>query len=115
MILVLDFLKLIHTKIDLDSGSINFDNGEERIEFKKCKDVNYINIIDEDVLKNIKSQFAQIIKNNSNVSADPKEALPYNTNIIATIRTKTDDPIYSKSHPYPMGVSDFVNEEIKNL
>lgn len=47
--------------------------------------------------------------------ADPKEALPYNTNIVATINMENDEPIYSKLYPYPMGVSEFVNSEIKKL
>jgi len=50
-------------------------------------------------------------KNYTGVFAEPNEALPYNTNIIGTIRTENEDPIYSKLYPYPMGVSDFVNIE----
>ncbi|KAH8394152.1 hypothetical protein KR215_011592, partial [Drosophila sulfurigaster] len=43
------------------------------------------------------------------------EALPFNTSVIATIRTEDDEPIYSKLYPYPNGVSDFVNKEISQL
>ena len=52
-----------------------------------------------------------MLKERINVFADPNESLPYNTNIIATIRTENDDPIYSKLYPYPLGISDFVNNE----
>ena len=52
-----------------------------------------------------------MIKERIKVFADQNEALPYNTNIIATIRTENDDPIDSKLYPYPLGVSDFVNSE----
>lgn len=41
--------------------------------------------------------------------------LPYNTNIVGTIRTESNDTIYSKLYPYPMGVTDFVNSEIRDL
>lgn len=49
---------------------------------------------------------------NKNVFADPNEALPYNTSVVGTIKTMTDDP---KLYPYPMGVADFVNNEVLNL
>jgi len=41
--------------------------------------------------------------------------LPYNTNVVATIRTEDDNPVYSKTYPHPMGVAEFVNKEIKDL
>ncbi|KAH8316073.1 hypothetical protein KR074_008459, partial [Drosophila pseudoananassae] len=43
------------------------------------------------------------------------EALTFNTSVIATIRTTSDEPVYSKLYPYPMGAADFVNNEIKEL
>lgn len=43
------------------------------------------------------------------------EALSVNTSIIAAIRTETNEPVYSKLYPYPMGAADFVNTEIKQL
>lgn len=46
---------------------------------------------------------------------DSSELLPYNTSVVATIRTQDNEPVYSKLYPYPMGVSDFVNKEIKDL
>lgn len=70
---------------------------------------------DQDLPEITKANFESIIRNNFKVFADPNEALPYNTQVKATIRTSTNDAIYSKSYPYPMGVADFVNEEIKNL
>lgn len=30
------------------------------------------------------------------------EALPFNTSIIVTIRTKTNEPVHSKLYPYTM-------------
>ncbi|KAH8384332.1 hypothetical protein KR093_001934, partial [Drosophila rubida] len=43
------------------------------------------------------------------------EALPFNTSVVATIRTEDNEPVYSKLYPYPNGVSDFVNNEISQL
>ncbi|KAH8241145.1 hypothetical protein KR038_006285, partial [Drosophila bunnanda] len=56
-----------------------------------------------------------MLGNRTDVFAEPNEALPYNTNIVGTIRTENEDPIYSKLYPYPMGVSDFVNTETQAM
>lgn len=56
-----------------------------------------------------------MINRRMGVFAEPNEALPFNTNIVATIRTESEDPLYSKLYPYPMGVVDFVNMEVQNL
>jgi len=47
--------------------------------------------------------------------ADPNEALPYSTSVVATIRTVDEEPIHAKLYPYPMGAADFVNGEIQEL
>ncbi|KAH8304894.1 hypothetical protein KR018_008500, partial [Drosophila ironensis] len=56
-----------------------------------------------------------MLKLRVNAFADPDEALPFNTSVVATIRTEDEEPIYSKLYPYPMGVANFVDSEVKNL
>lgn len=56
-----------------------------------------------------------MLKDNRQAFADPNRALPYNTSVEATISTKDVEPIYSKTYPYPVQMSDFVNNEIKSL
>ena len=114
-IIGLDTLNDIGAKIDFKKGKINYENGNENLKYFKCKSVNFINIDDVEVPTDVKERFNIIIKKRMNVFADPNESLPFNTNIVATIRTTSDDPIYSKLYPYPMGVADFVNKEIKDL
>ena len=46
-----------------------------------------------------------------NAFAAPNEVLHNNTNNIATIRTEDENPIYSKLYPYPLAVSELVNNE----
>ncbi|GBO99955.1 Retrovirus-related Pol polyprotein from transposon gypsy [Eumeta japonica] len=41
--------------------------------------------------------------------------LPFTTTVEATIRTKTDEPIWTKQYPYPIADNDFVNREIDRL
>jgi len=55
-----------------------------------------------------------MIAKNCMAFADTDGALPYNINTIATIKTD-GEPVYSKSYPHPMGVTEFVNAEVKQL
>ena len=114
-IIGLDFLRQIGANIDLEEAQIRFDSGTERLKFYQCKNVNHINLNDQEIPENVKGKFKELFNINSKVYADANESIPYNTNVIATIRTSTNDPIYSKSYPYPMRVADFVNTEIKEL
>lgn len=43
------------------------------------------------------------------------EILPFTTTIQASIRTKSEDPIYVKQYPYPMSDNEFINNEIQKL
>ncbi|KAH8265090.1 hypothetical protein KR044_003971, partial [Drosophila immigrans] len=52
---------------------------------------------------------------NLNAFADPDKLLPFNTKVVAYIRTEDNESVYSKIYPFPMGVADFVNREIKDL
>ncbi|KAH8240271.1 hypothetical protein KR038_007555, partial [Drosophila bunnanda] len=56
-----------------------------------------------------------MLKSRSKAFTGPDEALPYNTSVVATIRTESEDPIYAKLYPYPMGAAGFVNREIRDL
>jgi len=57
-----------------------------------------------------------MIKSRSRAFADPNESLPYKIKTVATIPTD-EEPSYffSKMYPYPQGVADFVNAEVKQL
>lgn len=43
------------------------------------------------------------------------ETLPYTTTIEATIRTKNEEPIWTKQYPYPYTDKEFVDKEIQKL
>jgi len=110
----LDVLKRVNAKIDLTKNIIEHDHGTEQIFYSKCRNVNFININDVDVPNAVNEDFKKMIKNRSKAFADPNESLPFNINTVATIRTD-GEPVYSKLYPYPMGVADFVNSEVKQL
>lgn len=110
----LDLLMQVDAKLDFNNGIIRFKGGTQPLNFKTCPQVNFTQVNDSDVPSSMKESFDIMIKRRSNAFADPNESLPYNINTVATIRTN-DEPVYSKLYPYPMGVADFVNSEVKQL
>ncbi|KAH8314736.1 hypothetical protein KR074_007299 [Drosophila pseudoananassae] len=79
------------------------------------ENVNFTKIGDIIVPSSAKADFKKIILKRIKVFSTSNEALTFNTSVIATIRTTSDEPVYSKLYPYPMGATDFVNNEIKDL
>lgn len=57
------------------------------------------------------NEIEYIMQKNEDIS----ETLPFTTTIEATIRTNTNEPIYSKAYPYPYADKEFVDNEIQNL
>lgn len=72
---------------------------------KESNRINYT--IGDDMYK---ERINMLMKENNGIGP-----LPFTTTIEATIRTKTDDPIWTKQYPYPIADNDFVNREIKRL
>jgi hypothetical protein len=60
---------------------------------------------------NYENEIANLMQKNENIS----ETLPYATTIEATIRTKTEEPIWTKQYPYPYADKEFVDKEIQKL
>lgn len=99
----------------LKDNTIKIGTITKEIQYHRCSDVNHTSAIGIDAPPAVKSAFLKMLKNRSKAFADPNESLPFNTSVTATIRTVDDDPIYSKLYPYPLGVADFVDSEIKCL
>jgi len=60
---------------------------------------------------NFEKKISELMQKNEYIS----ETLPYTTTIEATIRTKTDEPIWTKQYPYPYIDKEFVDNEVKKL
>lgn len=101
-----DLLREINANLDLNKLILKYKTGSENLQHLHCKDVN--NIVLTPLIEELKIKHAAVFSN-------PEESLPYNTNIVATIRTTDNEAVYSKSYPYPMAASEFVNSEIHNL
>jgi len=114
---IIDFDSLTRAGVALDLGNsvIKFANSTEKFKFFDCENVNCTKIYDIVVPNSAKAEFKKVILKRIKVFSTSNEALTFNTSVIATIRTKSDEPVYYRLYLYPMGAADFVNNEIKEL
>lgn len=100
MILGEQGLRQIKAKLDLFEYKISY---EKQIHSHK---INYTNDY---------SKYEYEIQNIMNENENICETLPFTTTIEATIRTTSDEPIYTKQYPYPQSDREFVDKEIQKL
>lgn len=122
-----DFLKQINAKIDIAKNLLSYYGGHENLQVVTQESINTISIerssdskdtisIEKSsVPKEAQTRFNSLISRHTDAFAAPNRSLPYNTSIKATIRTTTEDPIYTKSYPYPISATEFINKEIRSL
>lgn len=77
--------------------------------------VNSINIRTTHLSQEQSSRLKLILKNCSKLLTEPDEKLTYTSTVKGEIRTKTDDPVYSRSYPYPMALKGEVEKEVNKL
>lgn len=109
------FLKEIGAVVDTRNNTLKYNKGKTGLPYEKSELVNFLALDSEHIPRNVQNQFREILRSNVNSFADPNRALPYNTAVEARIRTKSEDPIYARSYPYPASMADFVNGEIDSL
>jgi len=114
-IIGLDLLTEVGAELCLNSSQLRFGNSSKPILYYKFVDVNFTNVDCADAPPLIRENFLKMLINRKKTFADANEALPYNTSVVATIRTVDEQPIYAKLYPYPMGAAEFVNKEIQDL
>lgn len=89
--------------IDTKNDVIRFKGGQERLKYLELDAVNSL-IGNTPIPINVEESFSKIINKHSGVFANPNQALPFNTKISGTIRTKDQEPVYSKYQSYPISM-----------
>lgn len=77
--------------------------------------VNIIEIRTEHLDYELKNELTKFLKNFKDLFQPPDSRLSYTTNIKAKIRTTDNEPIYSKSYPYPQSFKDEVTKQINKM
>lgn len=104
MVLGMHGLRKVNALIDTKSFTLTYTKRSH----VTVENINYI------VSEEIESDYRRIIDKIMSVN-ERDDYLPFNTNVVATIRTTNQEPVWSKPYPYPMSVSNFVNSEIESL
>lgn len=103
---------VIHTK---DNFMVIQDRIKIKLKQLVSQNVNLIKILDDHLNEYQNQTMQTLIQNNTNLFSEPDERLTYTTKVLATIRTNTDTPVYSKSYPYPMSLKEEIEKEINKL
>jgi len=101
--------------LNLLGNNITYGNKSEMLKHHLCDNVNFTRVDDIIVPDIVRGEFKKMIVKRIKAFPTSNEALPFNTSVIATIRTEDNEPVYSRLYPYPTGVADFVNNEIAQL
>lgn len=77
--------------------------------------LNNIAIHNDEITQDQEMKIKDIFRKHKQICIKPDEKLTYTTTVEGEIRTKTDDPIYSKSYPYPCALKNEVEKQIDEL
>ena len=61
------------------------------------------------------NRLKEMIRSCPNLFSDPDEKLTFTTNVKGEIRTTSDDPVYTKTYPYPMALKNEIEKQINEL
>jgi len=98
-----DLLTRAGVALNLGDSVIKYANVTEKLKFFDCENVNFTKIDDIVVPNSVKAEFKNGILKRIKVFSTSNEALTFNTSVTATIRTKSDEPVYSRLYPTPWG------------
>lgn len=111
-----DFLSELDAKINVRENTLSYKKNKcEDLVLEKYDQINFVEINKDTVPDAIRDDFDRILSDGYRTFADPDRALPFNTNVVASIATKNEEPIYCKPYPYPVSMAEFVNREIELL
>lgn len=114
-----DTLKELKAVLDIPSEKLIIPNGNKKFYIPllqhKFSELNNIEIRTDHLDDKLKLQLTTFLKNYKDMFQPPDSKLTYTTNIKAKIRTIDNEPIYSKSYPYPQSYREEVTKQISKL
>lgn len=111
-----DTLKELEAVIDRKNNTLMIKpNIKIPLKEKPAKQVNNIEIRDNHLTNKIKEQIRIMIDKYKPIFGDVNNNDIIDTSIRAEIKTSTDEPIYTKSYPYPIHMRKEVDIQIKKL
>jgi len=86
-------------KLNLEKNVLEYKGPSEKLQYHNCADVNFTDVNDIVVPTSVKKEFRSMILKRKKAFSSANEALPFNTAVIATIQTITNE-LQSLPKPY---------------
>lgn len=81
----------------------------------QLQEINKIHIREEHLQPQERQNLLTILEKYQDLFQPPDEKLSFTTQVRAEIKTTDDNPIYSKTYPYPQALKDEVKKQINKL
>lgn len=81
----------------------------------KVTEIHNINLRLNHLSREDGDEIKKILNKYPNVFANPNKKLTYSTVVQAEIKTSNDNPVYSKSYPYPMALKSEIDKQIEEM
>lgn len=111
-----DSLKELDAVIDT-AGETMLIHGSRKIPLLQyyLQQVNKITVRDDHLQANEKQLLNNLLKKFQDTFQPADEKLPFTTKVKAELRTTDNDPIYSKTYPYPQALKEEVEKQISKM
>jgi len=86
-----DLLTQAGVKLNLEKNVLEYKGPSEKLQYHNCADVNFTDVNDIVVPTSVKKEFRSMILKRKKAFSSANEALPFNTAVIATIQTITNE------------------------
>lgn len=111
-----DTLKKLHAVIDRKSNILKLDpNIRIPLKAKVSAQVNEIEIQAENLSSETKKKISAILNRHKKIFGPINNKEIIDTEVKAEIKTTTEEPIYTKSYPYPANMRKEVEDQVKKL
>lgn len=110
-----DTLKEMEAIIDTKENVLIINKNVIPLLAHRLQEVNQIRIRDEHLQQDEKDKVHNLLNQYQDLFQPPDEKLTFTTKIRADIRTTDNEPIYSKSYPYPQAFKNEVNNQIEKM
>jgi predicted aspartyl protease len=111
----IDIMEKLSAQIDLLNSTFSIPEKEYKIFKKPGKGCNQVFVRDTHLNLEEKEALYEVLENFPNIFQSPDSKLTFTTEIIGTIETLDDRPVYLKSYPYPYGLKDEVEKQILKM
>lgn len=111
-----DSLKELDAIIHTNKNYMQIKNNKKvKIKQLISKSVNSIDIRDEHMTQQQKHSIKNTVNKFPKLFTEPDEKLTYTTKVFGEIRTSSDEPVYSKSYPYPNSLKNEVENQVRQM